>query len=359
MKKFLNTVMILIFAASLTNGCIKKETIQENIETIIPLKTKQEVQKEAEKKDEIAQIKADISQKKLEKLSEKKETFEKLSYKDEFKEAENSYKAQNYTDAILGFTDIIKTNPKNYKAHCLLAMSYAKKGENSSAEMVLTRAVELFPDEWNAYTILGDIKRSEHNYALAIEYYKKALASPKIPDEGKVHYLKEIEKVKDEQNNWDKKASNLGIITNSVELNLDKEKWELAYNAGNDKNWIVEYGLKGEDVMNYNWTQLVTVQFFEKDFYKKTPEEHILNQLYAIEKMAINTQKMFQKSVISNKTTDIVYEWSFDKGKESEIARVFVTDKGMYHLHYAKKGTISTQEKTQWLEILNKAKVKE
>ncbi len=361
MKRFCNLLLIAVLSATLTSGCWKKEDIQENIKTFIPVKTQQETEQTAELKDEIAQKKADISQKKLDKLSVKKEkeSFNTISYKDDFQAATNSYNSKNYTDAILGFNSVLKDNPKNYKAHCMLAMSYAKKGENNSAEMVLTRAIELFPDEWNAYTILADIKRSEHNYMLAIEYYKKAIATPKIPDEGKVHYLKEIEKTKKELNSWNQKAANLGIITNSVEMNLDKTKWELAYSAGNDKNWIVEYGLKGEDVQNYNWTQLVTVQFFEKEFYKKTPEEHILIQLDAIEKMAINTQKMFQKSVISNKTTDIVYDWVFDKGKESEIARVIQTDKGLYHLHYFKKGVISKQEHQQWVELLNKAKIKE
>ena len=180
-----------------------------------------------------------------------------------------------------------------------------------------------------------------------------------MPDEGKVHYLKEIEKTKKEQNSWNEKASKMGIITNSVDMNLDKSKWELAYSAGNDTNWIVEYGIKGEDVQNYKWTELVTVQFFEKEFYKKTPEEHILAQLGAIEQMAVNTQKMFQKSVISNKTTDIVYEWIFDKGSESEIARVVQTKKGLYHFHYCKKGIISKQERQQWIDLLNKAKIKE
>ena len=361
MKRFFNLLLIFFLSAALTSGCWKKEDIQENIKTFIPVKTQQETEQEAELKDEIAQVKADISQKKMDKLSVKKEqkSFDAISYKDDFQTAKNSYDAKNYTDAILGFNNVLKTNPKNYKAHCMLAMSYAKKGENNSAEMVLTRAIELFPDEWNAYTILGDMKRSEHNYSLAIEYYKKAIASPKITDDGKVHYLKEIEKTTKEQNAWNQKAASLGIITTSVDMNLDKTKWEVAYNAGNDKNWIVEYGLKGEDVMNYKWTQLVTVQFFEKEYYNKTPEEHILNQLAAIEKMAINTQKMFQKSVISNKTTDIMYDWSFDKGQESEIARVVETEKGLYHLHYAKKGIINKQERQQWIEILNKAKIKE
>ena len=45
-------------------------------------------------KDEIAQKKADISQKKLDKLSVKKEkeSFNTISYKDDFQAATNSYK---------------------------------------------------------------------------------------------------------------------------------------------------------------------------------------------------------------------------------------------------------------------------
>ena len=188
MKRFFNLLLIIFLSAVLTSGCLKKEEIKESVTKFIPLKTQQETEREAEIKDEIAQAKADISLKKLDKLSVKneksrKDSFEAMSYKNDFKEAESAYKAKNYTDAILGFNQVLKDNPKNYKAHCMLAMSYAQKGDNNSAEMVLTRAIEMFPDEWNAYTILGDIKRSEHNYGVAIEYYKKAIATPTIPDE--------------------------------------------------------------------------------------------------------------------------------------------------------------------------------
>lgn len=356
MKKFVGLFILIILFSGISSGCLKKE----DIVSIIPSAKQQESLAEAEQKDKIAQEKADVSVKKMEKLSQKKETFEPVTYQqNDFQLAEKSYNEKNYTDAILGFNKIVKDDPKNYKAYCMLAMSYAQKGESVSAQNVLTGAIEKFPNEWNAYTIMGDILRSEHNYPLAIEYYKKALASPKITNDGKVRYLKLIEQTKKEQNIRNEKASKLGLITNSVEMNLDKDKWGVAYNAGNDKNWIVEYGLQGEDVQNYKWTQLVTVQFFEKDFYKKTPEEHILLQLGAIEKMAINTQKMFTKSVISNSPKDITYEWVFDKGSESEVARVVKTDKGLYHLHYAKKGIITSEERKNWVDVLKKAKIKE
>ena len=142
MKKVLNLFFIMVILSGLTCGCWKKEDIKR----FLPENNRQEKLEDAKEKDEIAQVKAEISQKKMDKLSQKKETFDNINHKDEFQVAANSYNSQNYTDAILGFNKVLKDNPKNYKAHCMLAMSYAKKGENGSAEMVLTRAIEQFPD---------------------------------------------------------------------------------------------------------------------------------------------------------------------------------------------------------------------
>ena len=45
----------------------------------------------------------------------------------------------------------------------------------------------------------------------------------------------------------------------------------------------------------------------------------------------------------------------FDNSKETEIARIVYTPKGIYHIHFAKKGAFSNQEKVKYIDMLKTA----
>lgn len=284
---------------------------------------------------------------------------ENLNFINVYNSGIKSFQAKKYDCAIKDFSLALKYNPKSYKTLCFLGMSYGSKGDAKNAEKFLKEAVKLYPNQWNAYTFLGDMRRAEHNHPVAIEYYKKAISLPSMPPEYKGYYQKIIEQIKVEQLARNAKASQIDLIKNNVDLNIDSTKWVKAYETGNDKNWLVEYGLNGEDVKGYHWTKLITIQYYENNFCPYAPSEYLTSHLAPIQKMAQDTHKNFEKNIISQNSNEIVYEWSFDNGEESEVARLIKTGKGLYHLHFAKKGVITPDEKSKWLNVLKTAKINE
>lgn len=290
-----------------------------------------------------------------------------LNYNGEYSKGIKAYEAKDYDVAIVNFTNAMNNNPNSYSIYCYLGTSYLYKEDTKNAQKVLLEAVEKFPDKWNAYSFLGEIKRAEHDYPAAMDYYQKVVSLESLPAADKAYYQKLVNDVKKEQFNWDGKGNmsirekinpKNGIPTFSTAISLDEKVWEKAYEVANDKNGITEYGKKGEDVKNFKWTELVTIQYFvlNKSF-QYSPSEYLVSHLAPIETMAGDSHKSFVRRTLSDTKNEIIYEWSFDQGKESEIARIVQTSNALYHLHYAKKGTITPEEKTKWLGILKGAKV--
>jgi hypothetical protein len=80
--------------------------------------------------------------------------------------------------------------------------------------------------------------------------------------------------------------------------------------------------------------------------------------LGAITTMAKEAGKKFETLIISQSPNDVLYEWTFDDGAESETARIHVTDKGIYHIHCAQKGLMKPEEKTFFIDTLKSAQFK-
>ena len=98
------------------------------------------------------------------------------------------------------------------------------------------------------------------------------------------------------------------------------------------------------------------------DNFKTTLDEYYRNHIGAIDAIAKNSGKTFNKKIIYQKQNEILYEWQFDNSKETEIARIVYTPKGIYHIHFAKKGAFTNQEKVKVLQqfvdtLKNKAKI--
>ena len=284
----------------------------------------------------------------------------------DFDKGMKAYEQKDYDVAIIDFTNALNAHPDSYSAMCYLGTSYMYKGDDTSAERVLQDAVSKFPSRWNAYTFLGELKRKQHDYASSIDFYETALALESMPDSSKAYYKNLINEIKREERNWNAQGDipirekinpKNAVPSYKVEIPLDKTVWEKAYEVANDKNGITEYGKKGEDVKNYQWTELVTVQYFAlNDSFQYSPSEYLASHIAPIENMAKDTKKSFVRKNLHETNSEILYEWSFDQGKESEIARIVQTPSAIYHIHYAKKGTISEADKTKWIGILKAAK---
>src|SRR5574344_871604 len=280
-----------------------------------------------------------------------------------------AYNEKNYDEAIVDFTNALNYKPDSYSALCLLGTSYAYKKDSKMAEKTFQDAVKLFPNEWNAYIFLGDLKRSQHDYEVAIDYYETAVTLESMGGKEKIYYKKLLKEIKDEEAAFNVKEKiieeqNTPVTntqtsteqTGDVNLSIDNKKWTKVLDQGDEKTKIVEYGLIGEDIKNLKWSQLITVQYFVlNDNYKPEIEEYYKNHIGSIEAIAKNSNKSFEKKIITQRKNDMLYEWKFDNSKETELARIIHTPKGIYHIHIAKKGAFSNNEKVKYIDMLKTA----
>ena len=309
-----------------------------------------------------------------------------LNFRHEYDKGMRAYNEKNYEEAIVSFNNALNYKPDSYSALCLLGASYAYKKDTKMAEKTFQDAIKLFPDEWNAYVFLGDLKRTQRDYPMAMEYYETAVTLESMGGKEKTYYKKLLKEIKQEEANYNlrfedkiKEAKqnelNQDGITNTynpqehtavnvnqtgdVVLNLDNKKWEKAVEQKDEKSKLIEYGIKGEDVKNFKWTQLVTVQYFIlSDNYPTDLDSYFKNHLGAIEAVAKNSNKTFEKKIITQRKNDILYEWKFDNSSEAEIARIIYTPKGIYHIHCAKKGAFTNEEKVKYIDLLKTAVLK-
>lgn len=304
-----------------------------------------------------------------------------LNFRHEYDRGMRLYNEKKYDEAIINFNNALNYKPDSYSTLCLLGTSYAYNKDDKMAEKTFQDAIKLFPDNWNAYVFLGDLKRSQRDYTTAVEFYETAVTLESMGGKEKTYYKNLLKEIKAEAANYNskfKEAKNEAskvqkneIVntynndenaappvnqTGDVVLNLDMKKWEKAVEQKDDKSKVIEYGIKGEDVKNFKWTQLVTVQYFIlSDNFNTSLDSYFNNHIGAIEAIAKNSEKQFEKKIINQKKNEVIYEWKFDNAKESEIARIYYTSKGIYHIHCAKKGAFTNEEKVKYIDMLKTA----
>lgn len=308
-----------------------------------------------------------------------------LNFRHEYDKGMRAYKEKNYEEAIISFNNALNYKPDSYSALCLLGASYAYKKDQKMAEKTFQDAIKLFPNLWNAYIFLADLKKSQHDYETAIEFYETAVTLESMGGKEKLYYRNLLKKIKEEQaayimddplvkqqsiekfknelvNSYtgEKETKNKTVEQKGeVMVGLDKKKWVKVLEQKDDKSKIIEFGLKGEDVKNYNWSQLVTIQYFIlNENFKTTLDEYYRNHIGSIDAIAKNSNKQFDKKIIYQKKNEILYEWKFDEGKETEIARIVYTPKGIYHIHFAKKGIFTNEEKVKYIDLLKTASLR-
>lgn len=298
-----------------------------------------------------------------------------LNFRQEYDKGVRFYNNKNYAEAIVAFNKALNYKPDSYSTLCLLGASYAYKKDYKMAETTFLDATKLFPDYWNAYVFLGELKHRQKDYARAIEYYEIAVTLESMGGKEKTYYKKLITELKNEQANLELKQLNnkrIASVKNGLEevdskvvskkqtgdiiLDLDKNKWEKALSHYDEKAKVIQYGLKGEDVKNSKWTQLAITQYFVlTENYNITLDTYFKNHVGAIEAISKNAGKSFEKKILTQNNHEIYYEWSFDSSAEEELARIVYTTQGIYHIHFAKKGKFTQEEKALYLGLLKSA----
>ena len=300
-----------------------------------------------------------------------------LNFRQEYDKGVRFYNEKKYANAIDAFNNALTYKPDSYSTMCLLGASYAYKKDYKMAETTFIDATKLFPDNWNAYVFLGELKHRQKDYVRAIEYYEIAVTLESMGGKEKTYYKKLLAELKNEQaaielkqlnnkrivslkNEVDKKDSNDETLKNmpkkqtgDIILQLDKNKWEKALTHYDEKAKVIQYGLKGEDVKNSKWSQLVITQYFVlTDNFNTTLDTYFKNHVGAIEAISQNAGKSFEKKILSQNNHEIYYEWSFDASAEEELARIVYTQQGIYHIHFAKKGKFTPEERELYMGLL-------
>ena len=272
-----------------------------------------------------------------------------------------AFKNNDYKSAIYNFEKVLQINENVYDAYCFLGMSYGLNNDVRKSEEILIKAIKKFPDKWNAYTFLGDIKRAQHLTSSAIDYYEKAMSLPSMAENERKYFAKLIQEVIKEQKAYEGiNASAISRnITPDITLDLDKNIWTLAYLKGNQGNWLMEYGLKGEDVINYKWSKLITINFFSKNRFNTNVQSHYTSFVAKLKNQADTTNRALSVKEIRKTDSEIYFEWSIIGRNECEIVRIFTTDKGLYFAHYAQKTqNFTPEQRMQALKILQSVKQK-
>lgn len=302
-----------------------------------------------------------------------------LNFKQEYNKGLKAYNEKQYDEAITRLNNALVHKPDSYSTMCLLGASYAYKKDYKLAEKTFLDAIKLHPQHWNAYVFLGDIKKRQKDYQMAVDYYETAVSLESMGGKEKLYYknyIKELKKdyaihinkdpiveqqAKEKFKNEIIKAYSKGKTketaqTGEVILALDAKIWKKINEQKDAKSSIIQYGINGEDIKSLLWTKLITIQYFvQTENFKTTLNNYYKLHIDAIENVAKNSSKNFEKKIIKQTNSEIIYEWNFDNGKETEIARIVYTPKGIYHLHVSKKGVFTIEEKSKYIEILKEA----
>lgn len=126
------------------------------------------------------------------------------------------------------------------------------------------------------------------------------------------------------------------------------EKWTLGYQNADEKGTAVtRYVLESESVGS--WSQLLNIQFKDKELVKATSAADSMKQEAARSTLA--TYKIY-----SENPHDILYERDFPSG-EHEIVRMIMTKKGLHRVAFIKKGAITEAERTLWIDRLSRGMI--
>ena len=84
-----------------------------------------------------------------------------INFQQEYDKGVKFYNEKKYNEAVICLNNALSYNPNSYSALCLLGASYVYKKDFKLAEKTFLDATKLFPDRWNAYVLLGDLKKSQ------------------------------------------------------------------------------------------------------------------------------------------------------------------------------------------------------
>jgi tetratricopeptide (TPR) repeat protein len=99
-----------------------------------------------------------------------------------FSAADFAISIKNWDRAISLLSDIIKANPKLYRAYHNRAVAYSKKGMYNESLADLQTAVKLNPKSPDSYALMGLVLDIKKDYSSALGAFQKAMKLEKRPE---------------------------------------------------------------------------------------------------------------------------------------------------------------------------------
>ncbi|MFC7395259.1 hypothetical protein [Scopulibacillus cellulosilyticus] len=147
-----------------------------------------------------------------------------------------------------------------------------------------------------------------------------------------------------------------------LDFKFDNNNWKLGYKT--NANGVEMYEFIPKDESIEDWKQVVTIQFFPIENLKNPSIDNYINQFLQKVNQTVRQQNgKVKTNIIDKKENDVMYEFivTDDPSLEDqhEIGRVFLTNEGMWHIHYAiKKAPMGEEQRNQWINLLKQVKEK-
>lgn len=264
----------------------------------------------------------------------------------------SAYKKQEYQNAVYAFEHAINFDPKLYNAWCMLGLAYVLNDEPQKGEKTYLKAIENFPNEWKAYTMLGDFYKSQSNTEKALIYHKQALEL--MPKKESKSHQKKIEALKaDQQEEWHVSETEKEKILSNIITPMDKNVWRPALVEKKENAIHVAYSLKNENYRAEKWSRILdlTCTYTEK---QDATHFNKINEWMASTYRKNNADM----DTISKTSTSRLYESTIYDKKVNIIGYIFPAKNGFCIAQFMYKKKISAKEKNNWYNNIKKITVR-
>ncbi len=272
-----------------------------------------------------------------------------FSFERAFTSGMRAYQSEDYEQAALYFKKALDEDPDFYDTYYMLGISYTLAHDYKKGELILKKAIDRFPTQWQAYGVLGDIYAVNDQFSEALAVYQTAMKQETFPSEEILIFQKKIRLLNDQQEAYLKKSKALkNNLSARVKIDLDPQ-WSSVFASKNKDNWLLEYGLTGENVEEDQWSQLVTVQCMGKNALSPSFEE--------LEKR-ISRASSHLKTLSKDEKTAL-YEVNFEKNKKFNLIKLVDYPAFVCVIQYASKEKLTPQQSKRWTSILKDAHITE
>ena len=264
----------------------------------------------------------------------------------------SAYKRQEYQNAVYAFEHAVNLDEKSYKSWCMLGLAYILNDEPKKGEETYLKAVEGFPNEWKAYTLLAEFYESQKDYEKSLSYYRQGMSL--MPPKEAKKYEKKISVLQKEQEaDWVVSETEKEKILSNIITPFDKNIWRAALVEKKDSALHVVYALRNENFRLGKWSRIldITCTYTEK---QDTKNFNMINEWLA---------KTYQKNhadmdTIEKTTNSRLYESIIHDKKLNVVGYITPAKNGfcIYQFMYKKK--ISAKEKNNWLNNIKKVTVR-